>query len=327
MEQFEIILGVLVLLAMIIIVYAYIRPEETARGVETSRGRILTTDIVIPLARDQYRSAYWAPAYVAGKSVNAIADTGSPYFIVPASLPCPKTIRCDLTGARTSITYGDGTKDNAVFAATHINLGQNHFPSLIFGGSEYSGTGSASANDPILGLAPLKSPPGRKMPVGASIVEQIGAKLVEFDLRDEYNAYLRLAPDSSFAKAQGRLIAEGKLMPRGELWALGVDHISDFYVVKLPPGQNPSLGSLSYLIIDTGTTKTLLPTRPSSDVEIRLSKGSIPVQRAHLGVLPPLYHGPKSGSLDPEVGIMGNQTMTGYRVVLDLTEGTCRFYR
>jgi hypothetical protein len=330
MEQQALIPAALVVVIIILIV-VYRRGSGPANGgaTETSRrftGPRLTTDIVVPLARDQYRSAYWMPTYVGGKSVNAIADTGSPYFIVPLSLPCPKTTVCTLTGARTKITYGDGTTDNAVFTASHTDLGENHFPSLVFGGSEEAGTGSASASDAIIGLAPLKAPSGFKTPVGVSIVEQIGATLLEFDFTSEWDASLRLAPASHYAKTSGTLVAEGALVPRGRLWTIGVDHASDFYVVELP-AQAPSLGQLKYLIIDTGTTMTLLPQTPQNAVTIKFPKGEIAVPRDELGKLPPMYQGKAGETLNPEIGILGNRTMTGYRVLLDMAKGVCRFYR
>ena len=329
-EQTTLLLVAALVLAIIVLVVAFRRARgdsggalgETARSFKDSR---LTEDIVVPLARDQYRSAYWMPTYVGGRSVNAIADTGSPYFIVPLSLPCPKTTRCTLTGARTKITYGDGTADNAVFTAAHTDLGENHFPSLIFGGSQEAGTGSSSASDAIIGLAPIKAPSGFKDPVGVSIVEQIGATLLEFDFTDEYDASLRLAPASRYAKTSGTVIAEGPLVPRGKLWTMGIDHASDFYVVALP-AQAAALGGLRYLIIDTGTTKTLLPQDPRGDVTIKFPTGAMPVSRADVGHLPAMYQGPAGKTLNPEVGILGNRTMTGHRVLLDLTAGVCRIY-
>jgi hypothetical protein len=302
------------------------RPATGAAPSSLKGGR-LTTRIVVPLARDQYRSAYWAPAYIAGESVRAIADTGSSYFVVPRSLPCPRSAQCALTGARTRITYGDGTTDDAVFTASRAALGGNPFPALVFGGSSAPGTGSASADDPILGLAPLKAPRGFASPVGRSVVEQIGAAVLEFDLRDEFNASLALGPAGARPPAGGALAAEAPLAPRGQLWTVGVDHETDFYVVRLPAGQSPALGGLKFLILDTGTTQTLLPAHGPGAVSLKFPTGRIPVRAEHLGVLPPMYQGGRGQALNAEVGILGNRTMTGYRVVIDAGRGVCRFYR
>lgn len=319
--------AVIAIVIVLIALFAFARIFRAGNGdPETSHrftGTELTTDIVIPLSRDIHRTAFWMPSYIGGKSISAIADTGSPYFIVPKSLPCPKDTPCHPLGEKTRISYGDGTSDDAVFTLTHTDLGENHFPRLAFGGSETEGTGSASASDAILGLAPLKAPAGFKQPVGHSVVEQLGAKLLEFDLTDEFNASLRLAPGSKYEKRRGVLVAEAPLVPRGALWTAGVDHATDFYVVKLPQ-QSPALGALKYLIIDTGTTLTLLPKRVRGDAVIKFPLGEIHVRSEDLGVLPPMYQSPE---LNAEVGILGNRTMSGLRVIIDTEKGVCRFYR
>lgn len=293
------------------------------------RGPRLSADIVVPLSRDQYRAAYWLPARVGGRAIHALADTGSPYLVVPQSLPCPPGVRCPLTGERTRITYGDGTMNDAVFAHSPVSLGDNHFPSLVFGGSDEPGEGTESANDAVAGLAPLKAPHGFKDPVGASLVEQIGATALELDLRREFDATLRIfahaRPWHLWGAEHGDLVAEGPLVPRGRLWTLGVDHASDFYVVELP--VQPGLGGLRYLIIDTGSTLTLLPGALTGDVRIRFPHGALDVRGKDLGTLPSMYVGPRADALNSEVGILGNRSMTGFRVVLDLVGGTCRFYR
>jgi hypothetical protein len=40
-----------------------------------------------------------------------------------------------------------------------------------------------------------------------------------------------------------------------------------------------------------------------------------------------MYQGGRGQALNAEVGILGNRTMTGYRVVIDAGRGVCRFYR
>lgn len=308
-------------------------PAETAVRFDTPH---LTRDIVVFLARDQYRAAYWAPTFVGGLSIKAIADTGSPYFIVPESLPCSPAAHCAPTGVRTTITYGDGTTDKAVFTRGHVDLGANHFPSLIFGGSPdagKSGRTTGGGNEAILGLAPVKPPPGQKVdgPQGESIAEQIGARLLEFDFRDEYDAALRLAPSRGYASGGDPaaplpgevLVAAAPLVPRGKLWTRGVDHATDFFVVEIDQSRaDPKLGQLQYLIIDTGTTMTLLP--PPADsvggdgkglgATIPLAQGGIAVAGEDRAPINDLYQDP---DLQKSVGILGNRTMTGHRIVLD----------
>ena len=101
-----------------------------------SGGPQLKSAITMDLWRDPQRVAYFIPATVAGRRFYTIADTGSPYFIIPDSLPCDPSQVCAPTGNRTSVAYGGGTTDMAIFTQSSASLGGNEFSSLVWGGSD-----------------------------------------------------------------------------------------------------------------------------------------------------------------------------------------------
>ena len=172
------------------------------------------------------------------------------------------------------------------------------------------------------GWRPTPRPPATPPPPSQSVVGQIGATLLEFDFSDEQKATLRLGPSSDHGSSNpGALIVSAPLMDRETLFQLGINTVMDFYVVQLPP-QETAINYLTYLIIDTGTTMTLLSQSTNANVNIKFPLGSINVEQEDLGVLP-------SNSFANNVGILGNRTMSGYIIRLDMSRmpGTLNIYK
>lgn len=279
-------------------------------------------------------------ATVAGRPTSLIADTGSPYLIVPQSLPCAG---CTPTGVRSIVSYGDGTSDNAVFTLSPDGVELSGaspravFRKVVFGGSHRSGQG-VGGDDAVLGLAPVKPPCDPSDPacvtrfgaarlsdptVGPSFAEQTGVRVIEFDLTRPGRYAMRLGGASRAVSPELQLVAEARLVPRGELWTNGVDHAADFYVARLDPAKNAELAGVEFLIIDTGTTQTLLPEPPAGDATVHFERGSLPLRHAHVDEIPDIY----GEGLRRRVGILGNRSMEGHRVVIDSVAGFFRMYR
>ncbi len=158
--------AVAVILASIIFILALLAfALYAARPPMGGGGARLVHPLSVGLHRDPDRAGYWAPIRVGGRNWHALVDTGSPYLVVPNSLPCAGgEATCDPTGQELTLTYGDGTKDSATFEISPFGIGGARFPGVIFGGNEKGGEGSPTADDVILGLSALPSGVGAPPP-------------------------------------------------------------------------------------------------------------------------------------------------------------------
>jgi hypothetical protein len=306
---------IFVLILLAFVVYTG-RPSSAPEG----NGARLAAPLTVGLSRDSYRAGYWAPLRVGGRDWSALVDTGSPYLVVPHSLPCAGAAACRPTGQELTLRYGDGTTDSASFELSPFRLGGARFPGVIFGGNEEGGEGSPTADDVILGLS---SPPPRS---GAPppLIAQMNIQLMEFDFTREASATMVLSPPGA-KEGGGALLASGALLAPGALRAAGYPLVADLYVIALDPARNAAEGlpPLEFLLLDTGTTLTLLPpplaSPPSGFILHLAGGGNIPVRGSDVGALP--------ADLGKERGvglaILGNRSMSGFRLAIDL--GARRF--
>jgi hypothetical protein len=320
----KILLAVLAVLAAILVAFFSASCPDHRFTVGASGAQDL--DITIPLNQLEDDFAYYLPIKIGDRSFQAIVDTGSPYITLPQSLPCTGAA-CTPTGQTRVVKYADGRRITVSFTRGHLTLGDrpaNAIP-LTFGGLPDTGP----AGDSIFGLASLKGPAGPTM-VGASPVDELGVSVIELDLTGRGPPTLRLANTGPGPATLGlSAVVDTQLLPVGALWE-GVDRsMFPYYVV----GVKPTLDQprLRYMVIDTGTTQSV-PTAPlpadKPEVVLTFDSGQQLVgthgSGKEWGNPQPVY---ADKSLNESVGVLGNRSMRGYLVQLDIKGMRFRMYR
>lgn len=310
------------LLAVAAVHFVRSRAPPVAAESVSADGRTprLGQELVLALSRDVRRVGYWVSVGAGGRDWRALADTGSPFLLIPRSLPC-RGAPCPATGLSASLVFGDGASDPARFVRGGVRLGGGQLPGLVFAGNSGGGKG-ADADIAVLGLNPGL---GRgEALAAAAAVAQMGVGRLSFDLGPRPTLTLS-PPDAPAPPERGGFLAAGALLSPAAIREAGAPQAADFYVAALDPRRGAAAGlpPLRLLVFDTGTTLTLLPAPLPAGKAFALplaDGGEIPVQGRDAGALP-------GDLVGAGLAILGNRSLTGLRLALDLRAGRFAVHR